>query len=145
MKYHDYLQTFSQDTYCPFCNFNPQELIAESKYFVIIASRAPYSPDHLLIVPKRHVIFLQELKKAELKELRTLTEQWNTKLHQHHKSINILLRDTMSERGKGKSINHLHLHLIPDCYVGITRDTKRDFFSEEKYSKEVQKLKKLYT
>jgi diadenosine tetraphosphate (Ap4A) HIT family hydrolase len=144
MKYHDYLKTFSQEDYCPFCNFDPKEIIAESTYFFIIASRAPYSPHHLLIVPKRHIVFLKELKKAELKELRTLTEQRNEKLHQHHKSVNILLRDTMYKQGTGKSINHLHLHLIPDRYVGIIKDEEREFMTEESYIKEVKNLKKLY-
>lgn len=144
MKYHDYLKTFSQDTHCPFCIFNEKEIIAESKYFLIVASRSPYALDHLLIVSRRHVVFLEELKKAELKELRSLTEEWNAKFHQRHKSTTLLIRDTMSGWGTGKSINHLHLHIVPNRYIGITRDREREFFSDTEYVKEVKRLKKLY-
>ena len=144
MKYHDYLKTFSQDEYCPFCDFTKEEIIDESKYFIITASRAPYSPDHLLIISKRHVVFLKELKKAELKELRSLTEERNKKLHQHHKSTSILMRDTLSNQGTGKSINHLHFHIVPDRYIGIIRDGERDFFSDEENRKEIKRMKRLY-
>jgi diadenosine tetraphosphate (Ap4A) HIT family hydrolase len=144
MKYQDYLTTFSQDEYCPFCHFTPEELVAEGNYFSIIASRSPYSTDHLLIIPKRHVIFLKELEQAELTELRTLLTLRNAKLHQHHKAVTLLLRDCEYRQDTGKSINHLHFHLVPDRYIGIVRDSEREFLSDDDYSKEIERLKKLY-
>lgn len=144
MLYRQRLATTLQDDYCPFCNFHPAEIIAEGKYFVVVPARAPYSKDHVLIVPKRHVIFLKELKKAEEKELRALAEEWNTHLQQEHTGCVILLRDAFAQGKTGKSINHLHLHVIPDCEVGAANDEHRSFFSNGEYLREVKGMKERF-
>jgi diadenosine tetraphosphate (Ap4A) HIT family hydrolase len=95
MLYHDHLKASPQDKHCPFCHFEEKNIITQSKYFYITFARAPYAPDHILIIPKRHVILLKELKKAERKELRSLTEERNEKLKQNHTSTSILIRDTL--------------------------------------------------
>jgi diadenosine tetraphosphate (Ap4A) HIT family hydrolase len=145
MKYSEHLATFSPDTHCPFCQFSKEEILEETRYFFVIPARAPYGPDHLLIIPKRHVILLKELKKAELNQLRQLTLQRNARLQQHHKGTSILIRDTISRAGMGKSINHLHLHIIPNCYIGAKENEQRTYFSDKKYLQEVTKMKKKYT
>ncbi|MDR0860921.1 MAG: HIT domain-containing protein [Candidatus Peribacteria bacterium] len=141
MLYRQRLATALQDTYCPFCNFHTAEIIAEGKYFFVIPARAPYSRDHILIIPKRHVIFLKELKKAEEKELRALAEEWDKKLQQHHSGCVILLRDAFAQSKTGKSIDHLHLHVIPDCEVGVANDNQRSFFSDGAYLREAKRIK----
>ncbi|MDR2541759.1 MAG: HIT domain-containing protein [Candidatus Peribacteria bacterium] len=144
MLYRQWLATALQDSYCPFCNFHPAESIAEGKYFFIVPARAPYSKDHILIIPKRHVILLKELKKPEEKELRALAEERDKILQQKHSGCVILLRDAFAQSKTGKSINHLHLHVIPDCEVGIANDNQRSFFSDGAYLREVKRIKKEY-
>lgn len=118
MYYEDYLQSFSQDEYCPFCHITKEEILEETKHFFVIPNRAPYnSPDHILIIPKKHIILLKELKKAELKQLRELTETRNQKLQQQHKGTTMLIRDSLFNQEVGKSISHLHLHIIPDIDI----------------------------
>jgi diadenosine tetraphosphate (Ap4A) HIT family hydrolase len=144
MLYHQWLATTLSDTYCPFCQLHPDEIVFEGKYFFVIPARAPYSPDHLLIVSKRHVVFLHELKRAEEKELWSLAETWNARLHQQHSGCVILIRDAFAQGTVGKSINHLHLHVIPDCEVGAANDHQRSFFSSGAYLREVKRIKKSY-
>jgi diadenosine tetraphosphate (Ap4A) HIT family hydrolase len=144
MHYQDYISSFSQDEYCPFCHFTKEEIVAETKYFNIVLARAPYQKDHILIVPKRHIIFLKELKKIERKQLWELADERNQKLQKQYQGTTILIRDTLSNNGTGKSINHLHLHIVPERYIGIIRDDDREFFSEEGYIKETERMRKKY-
>ena len=64
MKYIEALRKFWRD-YNPFIHIKPEEIVDESKNFIIIASRAPYAEDHLLIIPKRQVYLLKELSGIE--------------------------------------------------------------------------------
>ena len=144
MKYTAYLATVLQDTYCPFCQLGKSETVEEGEYFRVIPARAPYSKDHLLIIPKRHVVFLKELKNAEKKELWELAEKRDRILQQDHEGSSILLRDAFVDGKVGKSINHLHLHIIPDCPIGTGNGEHRSFFSDGKYLKTVKELKKRY-
>ena len=144
MKYSEFLSTFSQDEFCPFCHFSEEEILSESEHFYVVLARAPYCVDHLLIIPKKHAVFLNELDENEKKELWDLTEKWNEKIRQYHKGASILLRDVPINIGFKRSINHLHLHIIPDCPVGVENKDQRIFFSDEEYTKTVKELKQKY-
>ena len=113
----------------------------------IVPTRAPYVEDHLLIIPKRHVILLKELSHPELEDLHELVDIWTNKLHTKHETVNLLLRDGLAGGISQKSINHLHFHLIPDCPVGSKGKDgeEREFYSEEQYLHITQHMKKTYT
>lgn len=112
----------------------------------IIPARAPYVEDHLLIIPKRHVVFLQELNNEELIDLHELINIRTIKLHTRHEAVNVLLRDGLAEGKTKKSINHLHFHLIPDCPVWAEEwnSQKRKFFDEKSYRNMAETIKQTY-
>jgi len=144
MKYIEALRKFWRD-YNPFIHIKPEEIVDESKNFIIIASRAPYVKDHLLIIPKRQVYLLKELSGTEKNEMWKLLEKWATKLHTKHKDVNLLLRDWLVEWNIGKSINHLHFHLIPDCSIwleGVEDPQNRKFFNDEEYIGNTERIRK---
>ena len=144
MKYKEFLSTFSQEEFCPFCHFDDKDIVFESRSFYVVLARAPYCIDHFLIIPRRHVVFLHELDEEEKNELWGLTEEWNSKVRQYHQGASILLRDVPTKMGLKRSINHLHLHIIPDCPVGVEKSDQRIFLSDEEYTKTVQELKQKY-
>ena len=93
MRYHDALKTINAKHHCPFCREKKEHKIHEDNYMYIIPARAPYVPDHLLIIPRRHVTLLQELSHKELEALHVLVDTRSKKLHMNHSAVNLLLRD----------------------------------------------------
>lgn len=141
MEYHQALKKMNK-TFCPFCNERPENIVEISNNFYILIPRAPYVKDHLLVVPRRHICFLNELKNREAKEMYDLIEKWTLLLHKKHKDVNLLLRDWLVWWVSEKSINHLHFHLIPDCPIWNEKSKEnRIFLSEKEYKKETDKLR----
>jgi len=146
MKYQEVLKTINAKHHCPFCREIEQHKIYADEYMYIIPARAPYIADHLLIIPKRHVTLLQELSHKEIVRLHELVDVWATKLHAKHDTVNLLLRDGLVGWVSGKSVNHLHFHLIPDCPIGAEwKDTpERPFLDGQTYSKLIDTIKHIY-
>lgn len=144
MKYTEALRQFGKD-YNPFLHIQKEEIVDESKSFFVIAARAPYADDHLLIIPKKQVYLLKELNWAEKDEMRELLEKRTKKLHKKHRDVNLLLRDWLVGWNIWKSINHLHFHIIPDCAVwaeNILNFHERELQNDEDYIKNTNKIKK---
>jgi len=122
-------------------------MIHENEHMYIIPARAPYVEDHLLIIPKRHVVFLQELTHPELISMHELVDIRTNKLHTKHEAVNLLLRDWLANKKSEKSVNHLHFHLIPDCPIW-NKEWKdwenREFLDEKTYITITQTIKQLY-
>lgn len=140
MQYQDYLLNVLKWD-CPFCDINTEFILEKWKYFTVIMARAPYIENHLLIVPNRHLIRLNELNETERWALMKMIERWSKKLEKIHKEVNILLRDGVKDWKLGKSVDHLHFHLVPDCEIFA----KTSWWSRKAYSDYwlIEKTKKL--
>jgi len=68
-------------------------MLEVTEYFFVIPARAPFTKDHLLIVPKRKVILLNELLKKELNEAMLLISKRDKILHKHHTDVTLILKD----------------------------------------------------
>ena len=144
MLYQEIIQKYWKD-FDPFLHIKKEEIIDEGKYFFIIAARAPYTINHLLIIPKRKVYILKELNSEELLEMHNLIDTRANKLHTKHNSVNLLLRDWLVWWKSNKSVNHLHFHLIPDCEIGTKQiNDNRTFLEDIEYKKLTNKIKKVF-
>lgn len=146
MRYIDALKEAEKTKKCSFCQEKPENFIDTGKYFYVIPARAPYTKDHILIIPKRHVNTLLTLSKAETLEMYKLVDKRAKKLRTKYKTINLLLRDGLvTDRIINKSVNHLHFHLLPNTGIHIqkTEDADNRKRIEEnayaKLSKNIQK------
>lgn len=122
MRYDDLLK---QETVCPFCpeSMDRQHVIAEGVAAYLTIARAPYVEDHLLVIPKKH--------REDLANL-TLLEEWSCRrlimkgirLLRRHNGYTVLARNG---EGVGKSIGHVHFHIVPDIVIGAdsTSPTRR--------------------
>jgi len=140
MEYTEYLAQILSD-YCPFCDLEHQYPIEKGKYFYVTAARAPYTQNHLLVISKRHVLHIQDLQQKEEKELWALTDKRTKKLEMVHDACTILLRNGIAGGKISKSIDHLHLHIVPDCEIGALHSERRQFFSEKQYLGEIKRIK----
>ena len=113
MKYDDYLLKILKDE-CPFCDIKKEYILEKWKHFTVIIARAPNTPDHLQIVPNRHLVRLWEITMEERWTLVPLIEKWTKRLEKIHSEVNLLLRDWVANWIIWKSIDHMHWHLIPD-------------------------------
>lgn len=99
---------------CPFC-FGKDHRFAQRKTAYLTYALAPYAKYHLLVIPKRHIISLCDLKPAEEKDIAALVKVGITILHKLKiKSVTVLARDG----GLNKSVAHLHYHVIPNHRIG---------------------------
>ncbi len=129
---------------CPFCNCQ-QEIFLQNKTAYLTFALAPYHPYHLLVIPKRHVISFLHLNPGEQKDIDKLIRQGISRLHQLKiKNISILVRDG-SLTGTGKSIKHLHFHLIPNTHIGNLdhRGQPRKILNEKQIKKIINRLKNI--
>ena len=99
---------------CVFCKIinkeEPTELVYESDNFIVVKDIKPSAPVHLLIIPKKHIKSVIEVK-PEDKELMgemILTAQ---KVAQENKIGSYRLRINTG-RGAGQIIDHIHMHLF---------------------------------
>ncbi|HRY91104.1 MAG TPA: HIT domain-containing protein [Candidatus Gracilibacteria bacterium] len=111
MKYQDYLKKRHP---CPFCH-SRRHFVHHTTKAYITYSLAPYHKHHMLVIPKRHVVSYEKLHAQEEKEISELIKVGISILnHLGYRDYSILVRN-----GKkiGKTINHLHYHLIPKAAI----------------------------
>ncbi len=127
---------------CPFCSLDRDEIIRQNDLAMLILARAPYVKDHLLIVPKRHVMKLNKMTPAEKDAVEKLVYYGMKKLHKRYKNVSVLYKEG-NKKEVGKSIDHLHYHLIPELQIGSSKVNwkTRKLRSDEDYKKLVKKLK----
>lgn len=116
MRYHDYLLKVLKDE-CPFCGIKKEYIIEKWKHFTVLLARAPYTHDHIMIVPNRHLVRMSEINFDERWTLVPLIEKWMWKMVVLHGEVNLLLRDWVANWKVWKSIDHLHFHLVPDVPI----------------------------
>lgn len=100
---------------CPFCAPD-QRVFAKNAKAYLTYSIAPYSTYHLLAIPKRHVESLSELTAAEMRDVQAMVAAGIGVLAiKGIEDYTVLARNG---RASGKSVPHLHYHLIPKHRMG---------------------------
>lgn len=100
-------------TTCPFCNNIIQhEYYAESNSFAAIYNLAPILPGHSLVIPKKHIISVNELSETEIAELFIFTRKITDWLNTYYKTVAFdwSLQDGIAA---GQTIPHMHIHIVP--------------------------------
>jgi len=139
MRYIDFLKTVKK---CPFCFINKKLIIKDGKQVFLKYANAPYIKNHLLVIPKRDVVSFLKLTSEERKEIEQMLKFGVKILHKNgHLNVSILVRDGTDV---GKSVPHLHYHIIPDMPIGPPElvSKKREVLTEEEEMTVVKKFKK---
>ena len=138
---------------CLFCDFisgkrknhpsgYPFAAINETKNTIcFMAKDIPATEDgHLLVIPKKHFRFIEDLQKHILHELIDHVSLVSKVLRKTHQGCNILLNDGKSA---GQHILHVHFHVIPrDKGDKVKIDVwKRKKLSKSEFIKLNEKIK----
>jgi len=108
---------------CPFCVVG-QRVVLENETAFLTYALAPYHPDHLLVIPKEHIEHVLEISGKVMSDLDSLQRAGLQLLNKlGHENVTLLVREGM---GSGKSIPHLHYHLVPDVLLGDTEHNGHD-------------------
>lgn len=112
MLYRDFLKELHV---CPFCD-GRQPMLIEQAHAYLTYALAPYHSHHMLVIPKRHVLPFLDLSQDEQNAITMLIRSGFAALkHLGYDNITVLVREGDDS---GKSIAHLHYHLIPNIRIG---------------------------
>lgn len=106
---------------CIFCLRDDKELnsvMRENVSFFARYDNFPASDGHLEIVPKRHVESFFDLSEQEIVEAYTLLCEARQELQQKYDPDGYTIGVNEGEAA-GRSIDHLHIHLIPRFYGDV--------------------------
>jgi rfaE bifunctional protein nucleotidyltransferase chain/domain len=112
--YDQVLARVAQLNKCVFCDLKDKYLVAEQHNMVLTVALYPYLDGHLLIIPRRHVEALAELTDEERQTIFALYQEGARRLEKKLglKNFWLLLREGEGIK-TGKTVNHLHFHLLP--------------------------------
>ncbi|MCU0836305.1 MAG: HIT family protein [Chromatiaceae bacterium] len=107
---------------CPFCQIEPDRIVAETALTLTIRDGFPVSPGHTLIVPRRHFADLFEARPDEVAEiwhaLRHAAQQLAAERRPDGFNVGVNVG-----QAAGQTVMHLHVHLIPR-YAGDQPDPR---------------------
>ncbi|MHB1830242.1 MAG: HIT family protein [Candidatus Micrarchaeaceae archaeon] len=139
----------------PFCieAETGKSLFFESDRFMVLYDIRPVVRGHILFVPKRHMLDILEMTEEEIADFHSIFAKVVPKVLKIYGASEGSY-DLTSQIGRysGRSVEHLHLHMLPrkkdDLYntsdKSIFEDLKmnKSNFSYEDVKKEVEMLKK---
>ncbi|MGC9099463.1 MAG: HIT family protein [Candidatus Micrarchaeia archaeon] len=101
-----------KDAFCQKRIINNQAYY-KTKYLYVLYNIKPILPGHSLIIPKRHVEFLHELKDEEWLEVIKVIRKVVPVLLKRYKADNSYNVAINVGPYSGRVVNHLHIHIIP--------------------------------
>lgn len=108
---------------CPFCErIARRDFRYERGSAVGFPDAHPLTPGHTLVVPRRHLIHLDDFEPDELAELWLLGTIVCRDLQQELQTSAFNLGVNL-ERAAGQTVEHVHLHVIPR-YEGDVEDPR---------------------
>ena len=85
----------------------------ENEFFFALRDGYPVTPLHTLIVPQRHIISYFDLDSNEHKHLFPFLEKQRDKILEEDPSVTAFNIGINDGPAAGRSVDHLHIHLIP--------------------------------
>ncbi len=146
IKYKDFLKKQEAAAGpCPFCNIKEDIVIARNDKAYMTLALAPYNPDHILIIPTRHVKHIFDVDAEEHLAIRVMEKKaWELLKKLGHTGVSFVVREGKSSGG---TVEHLHYHAIPDTRLGnMDADgDERVVLSPEEHVKETLRFREVYS
>lgn len=98
---------------CPFCDPDPDLLVARGERVYAVLNKYPYNPGHLLICPNRHVPDYADLTKVEVRELGVFTQQAIAVIRKVSNAHGFNIGMNLGGVAGAGIAAHLHQHVVP--------------------------------
>lgn len=119
---------------CIFCKISKGQIpcgkIFENKKFLVFLDIKPVNHGHLLIIPKKHVVWMQEADDKIIADIYKLAKKMMLALKKSLKCDYVQLSVV------GNEVPHFHVHLIPR----YKNDNLPDLPTKEYKNQEAQKI-----
>jgi len=115
----EYILNTEKETGCLFCNRIEQNqdkknlIVFRAKSALVMMNRFPYNNGHLLIMPKRHIAELHQLKPSEILEINHLLSLSLRALKQAISPDGFNLGLNLGKLAGAGVLDHIHWHLVP--------------------------------
>ncbi len=128
-------------------------IIYKSRYTIVLCDIAPVMPGHILLIPRRHVYDMADLREEELLDFFEVLKKVRPVILKLY-SDGLGSYDMTAQIGEysGRSVRHLHMHIIPrkktdpyqEGFGSSVYDEigKARRLSEAEYGKRVEMLRK---
>jgi histidine triad (HIT) family protein len=124
---------------CIFCKIGKGEIAAdkiyEDKDFLAFLDIKPVSHGHILIIPKEHIVWMQEANDETISKIFILTKKIMAAIKKG------LACDYVLESVAGNEVPHFHIHLIPRYFNDGLQEFPRIEYSEERQTEIKEKIK----
>lgn len=124
---------------CIFCKIINKEIpchkIFENKNFLVFLDIKPVNHGHLLIIPKKHIVWMQEAPDKTIAEIFKLTKKMMLVLKKALKS------DYVQVSVVGNEVPHFHIHLIPRYKKDILKNYPTKRYELKDAEKIISKIK----
>jgi diadenosine tetraphosphate (Ap4A) HIT family hydrolase len=110
---------------CLFCQRDDSSInsiVEQSPNFYVRNDNFPATKGHVEIVPKQHVVSFFDLSPDEMREAHALMRQVQADLNRRYKPDGYTI-GVNDGRAAGRTVDHLHIHLIPR-YEGDVPDPR---------------------
>lgn len=97
---------------CPFCNLDKERIIFENNLSYALLDIYPVTRGHTLIIPKRHILLIEDITQKEFLDLFETTIKVKSGLTKFLNPQGFNFGLNLGEVS-GQSIDHIHFHLIP--------------------------------
>lgn len=98
---------------CPFCRTEALCVILENKTAFAVKDSSPVSPDHMLVLPKRHCFDYFHMTHEERCDAHDLVERLKILILGRDPSVRGFNIGVNCGETAGQTIFHAHIHLIP--------------------------------
>jgi bis(5'-adenosyl)-triphosphatase len=139
--------------YDPFCDKGIyDEVFLETRLFFAVPNMNPILPGHTLVVPKRHVLGINELSGEEMADFGAMMGRLIPGLLEAHGTDSYNMAINCGEIA-GMSVAHMHVHVIPRHRSDVFRRKGVDALYESldkgeplgrAFKEEVAKMRKLF-
>ncbi len=102
-----------RDPDCPFCEINPQRVVAQNSLCIAVKDKYEVTGLHHLIIPKRHVEDYFGLFQPELNATRSLMGELKESIQKQDPTVTGFNIGVNCGEDAGQTIFHCHHHLIP--------------------------------
>jgi len=98
---------------CPFCQTEDLCVILENKTAFAVKDSSPVSPDHMLVLPKRHCSDYFHMTHEERCDAHDLVERLKALILDRDPSVRGFNIGVNCGETAGQTLFHAHIHLIP--------------------------------